>query len=99
MLAAAGGVVLAEDNRAALRASGAFVVWLRADPALLVRRVVGQEHRPLLDDDPAGTFAAMRAARDPLYGEVADGAVDVDGLTPAEVADRVLALESARAGQ
>ncbi len=90
VLAAAGGVVLAETNRRALRQPGVRVVWLRADPAVLVDRVVGQDHRPLLDDDPAGTFASMRADREPLYAEVADVAIDVGELTPTDVVDRVL---------
>jgi shikimate kinase len=91
VLAAAGGVVLAEANRRTLRDADAVVVWLRADPALLVQRVQGQEHRPLLDDDPEGTLAAMQRDREPLYREVADVVIDVDDLTPAEVAERVLA--------
>ena len=57
---------------------------------MLVERVVGQDHRPLLDGDPARTFAAMRADREHLYAEVADVAIDVDELTPGEIVDRVL---------
>src|SRR5438105_14944779 len=38
VIAAAGGAVLSETNRAALRDSGAKVVWLRADPVLLAAR-------------------------------------------------------------
>jgi shikimate kinase len=66
------------------------VVWLRADPDLLLGRVFNQGHRPLLDDDPAGTLAAMQATREPLYREVADLVVDVAGRTPSEVAELVL---------
>lgn len=91
ILAAAGGVVLAEGNRRALHDADALVVWLRAEPAVLAQRVVGQEHRPLLDEDPAGTLAAMHRQREPLYREVADMVIDVDQLTPPEVVDRVLA--------
>lgn len=97
VLAAAGGVVLAESNRRALRDAEAFVVWLRADPAVLVGRVAGQEHRPLLDDDPAGTLARMRTEREPLYREVADLEIDVDALSAAEVVDQVLTAVAARA--
>jgi shikimate kinase len=96
VLAAAGGVVLSEANRRTLRDADALVAWLRADPALLVRRVQGQEHRPLLDEDPAGTLATMDRDREPLYREVADVVIDVDDLTPVEVADRVLAAAGAR---
>jgi shikimate kinase len=90
VIAAAGGVVLSEVNRAALVGSGAVVVWLRADPDLLLGRVFNQGHRPLLDDDPAGTLAAMQATREPLYREVADLVIDVAGRTPSEVAAQVL---------
>ena len=97
VLAAAGGVVLAEANRRTLREGDALVVWLRADPALLVRRVEGQEHRPLLDEDPVGTLAQMQRDRESLYREVADVVIDVDDLTPLEVADRVLAAAAQEA--
>lgn len=92
VVAAAGGVVLAERNRRRLRDDDAFVVWLRAEVATLLDRltVAGDTHRPLLDDDPSGTLADMASTRAPLYAEVADAVVDVDGRTPAAVADAVL---------
>ena len=43
--------------------------------ALLCARKGG--HRPLLDDDRAGTLARLAEERAPLYGEVADIVVDV----------------------
>jgi shikimate kinase len=95
VLAAAGGVVLSEANRRTLRDADALVVWLRADPALLVQRVQGQEHRPLLDDDPQGTLTRMERDREPLYREVADVVIDVGELTPGQVADRVLGAAGA----
>ena len=53
MVSAAGGVVLSAANRELLARSG-MVVWLRADPAVLARRVGDGAGRPLLGDDPAG---------------------------------------------
>ena len=90
VIAAAGGVVLRAENRAALKQSNAKVVWLCASPALLVERVTSGGHRPLLDDDPAGTLQRMHAARESLYREVADAIVLVDNRTPADVAEAVL---------
>jgi shikimate kinase len=90
VIAAAGGVVLRAENRAALRASGARVVWLRADPATLVERVKGGTHRPLLDDDPKGTLERMYAERSELYREVADAIVTVDNRSVNEVVEAVL---------
>ena len=91
VVAAAGGVVLDPENRRRLREAG-VVVWLRAAPDVLAGRVDGGSHRPLLADDPAGVLTRLADERAPLYKDVADAVVDVDGLTPAEVADRVLEL-------
>ena len=90
VIAAAGGVVLAAGNRAALKSARAKVVWLCASPAVLVDRVASGGHRPLLDDDPAGALERMAAERDELYREVADACVSTDGRSPAEVLEAVL---------
>lgn len=95
VIAAAGGVVLAETNRIALRRPGTRVVWLRAEPAVLAERVEaagGPGHRPLLADDPAGALTRLASERAPLYAEVSDATIDVDHLTPDEVVERVMAL-------
>jgi shikimate kinase len=96
VIAAGGGAVLRDDNRARLRS--AVVVWLRATPATLSVRTAGAGHRPLLDADPAGTLARLAEERRPLYEEVADAVVDVDGLAPDAVADAVLRCAGAAAG-
>ncbi|MFN8023337.1 MAG: shikimate kinase [Acidimicrobiales bacterium] len=90
VIAAAGGVVLREENRQALERSGARVVWLAADPAVLVERVRAGVHRPALDHDPAGTLRRMHETREPLYREVADLIVSVDGRTVGEVVEAIL---------
>lgn len=90
IIAAAGGVVLSDENRRLLRESGARVVWLCADPSTLVERVKGAGHRPLLDADPEGTLRRMFATREHLYREVADAIVLVDGRTPNDVAEAIL---------
>jgi shikimate kinase len=89
VVAAAGGVVLSASNRDLLMRSG-VVVWLRAAPEVLARRVGTGAGRPLLDDDPAGTLTALYEVRRPLYESVAAVTVDVDGLTPDQLVDRVL---------
>ena len=91
VIAAAGGVVLAAANRDLLDTE-AIVVWLRAEPATLAARIGPGGHRPLLGDDHAADLAELDAVRRPLYGEVADLVVDVDGLDPQQVTDRILAL-------
>lgn len=92
VVAAAGGVVLAEENRMLLAADHVDVVWLRARPDTLVERVAeaADGHRPLLDDDPGGMLVRMEAQRRSLYESVADRVVDVDDRTAAEVADVIV---------
>ena len=90
VIAAAGGVVLDRSHRKRLLAADADVVWLTGEPSLLGPRTATRGHRPWLDDDPVGTLQRMYDERRDLYLEVADRAVAVDGLTPEQVADRVL---------
>ena len=91
VIAAAAGVVLDGENRRRLKAADADVVWLTADPTVLAPRTATRAHRPWLDDDPVGTLRDMQDERESLYRDVADQIVSVDGLTPDEVADRIVA--------
>ncbi|TPW16108.1 MAG: aroK [Acidimicrobiaceae bacterium] len=90
VIAAAGGVVLSEQNRAALADSKAKVVWLRAEPSTLVERVRCGMHRPSIEHDPEAGLRAMHEVRDPLYREVADMIITVDGRSVHEVAEAIL---------
>jgi shikimate kinase len=91
VIAAAGGVVLAAANRAALRRAG-MVVWLDGDPEVLAGRAVTGAHRPLLDGDPVAALRTMSTDRRVLYEEVADHVVDVTRLSPERVVERVMEL-------
>lgn len=90
VIAVAGGAVIDPESRRRLRVGGA-VVWLRASPATLSRRLGGGEGRPLLEQG-GGTSAAISligARRRPVYGSLSDAVVDVDGIPRVEVAGRV----------
>jgi shikimate kinase len=90
VIAVAGGAVLRAGNRALIVTSGT-VIWLRASPQVLASRVGSGEGRPLLGDDPLAALTELSAVRDPLYKEVAAFTIDVDALTPPEVAAQILA--------
>jgi len=94
VIAAGGGAVLAPANRSLARQRG-LVVWLRAEPATLIERVVTRTDRanvrPLLDEDPATTIERLVAERRTCYEDAADLVIDVDGLTPDAVADSIMA--------
>jgi shikimate kinase len=94
VIAAAGGVVLSDRNRALLRDGRAFVVWLMAGVDVLLDRVRSGMHRPLLDADPEGTLRAMFRDREALYQEVADAIVSVDNRSFNEVVQAVLRCTS-----
>jgi shikimate kinase len=87
--AVAAGTILDPDDRARLDEDG-FVVWLRAPAPVLAARAVGADHRPWLEDDPAGWFERALAERDPLYRSVADLEVDTSAAGPVAAAEAIL---------
>lgn len=88
VVSVAGGAVLDPENRALLREAGT-VVWLRAEVDTLARRVGKGAGRPLLGTDPGADLAQLYEERRPLYEELADVVVDVDGLRPAEAVEKI----------
>jgi len=81
VLATGGGAVLAPENRRHLKTRG-VVVYLRATPEELYRRVARDRNRPLLQTaDPQARIRELVALREPLYEEVADIVFDT-GSTP-----------------
>jgi shikimate kinase len=91
VIAAAGGTVLAAQNREAMQAF-ARVVWLRATPATLVHRVGhrgSRGHRPLIDDNPLQRITQLVRDRQDLYIETSDVIIDVDQLNKPNVLDAI----------
>ena len=90
VLATGGGAWMAPETRALVRASGAVSAWLRCPLPVLVRRVTGRDHRPLLrNGDPAEILGRLAAARDPIYAE-ADVIVDCTDEPPDITTTKVL---------
>jgi shikimate kinase len=96
VLATGGGAVLRATNRRLLAQFG-FVLWLRADPAELIRRleidVEAVASRPPLT--AAGTLAEVAAVlheRQPLYAETADAIIATLNRTPDEIAQQILEI-------
>ena len=77
VLATGGGAVLREANRMALGRPDNRVVYLRASPEDLARRLRHDTHRPLLQGgDPLRKLRELYRVRDPLYREVANFVID-----------------------
>jgi shikimate kinase len=91
VIAAAGGTILDPNNRRRMKEHGT-VVFLEAKPSDLVGRVGGDDHRPLLRDDPAGVLEEMDRVRRHLYEETADVVVDVSAHGPDEVVREIIEL-------
>jgi len=97
IIGVAGGAVLDPADRERI-GEGGFVVWLRAPADVLAARAAGAVHRPWLDGDTEGWFRRTVAERDPLYSQVSDLEIDTGGITPAEVAEVIVAALAAGGG-
>lgn len=90
VLALGGGAVLDETTRRRLVSQR--VVLLHVSLPDAARRVGLNRDRPLLLGNVRGQLAALLAAREPYYEEVATHIVETDGRTPEQVADEVLGI-------
>lgn len=94
ILATGGGAILRESNRRLLRSLG-LVVWLRAEPEELARRLEA-DAKARHDRPPLTSAGALQEIRDvlefraPLYRATTHVEVETQGKTPAEIVDEVL---------
>lgn len=94
VIGVAAGAILDPAARAEMR-TGGFVVWLRARPETLARRVF---EGPRRDDaglrrraaDMPAWLAEQATARAPLYADAASLIVDVDDRPPAAIVQSIL---------
>jgi shikimate kinase len=67
VLATGGGALMVEETRANVRRSG-ISIWLKAEPNLIVRRVLKRNNRPLFEGRNAEEVTRrLMEARDPIY--------------------------------
>ncbi len=90
VMATGGGAVLAEENRACLRASG-WVVYLSVPPVLLHQRTRHDRNRPLLQvDNPLAKLESLHAVRDPLYRAAAHFVVEGGVMVASGITHHIL---------
>ena len=90
VIATGGGAVLREANRLALR-QGSTVVYLRASPEELFRRLRYDTTRPLLQvADPLKKLRDLFRDRDPLYRETAHFVIDTGRPSVATLVNMIL---------
>ncbi len=90
VLASGGGVVLRESNRHLLK-DNPPVIWLKAPPKFLAKRIAGDANRPLIaDQDALEKLTALACERYPLYEECADLVIDRDSEGKDEITDDIV---------
>ena len=90
VLATGGGSVLRPENRAVLHANGT-VMYLRASPDQLYRRLKNDTKRPLLQvADPLQALKDLYAVRDPLYRETAHFVMETGRPSLAMLVNKIL---------
>ena len=86
-----GGLVLKEENLSLLKENG-VIVYLRATVETLAERLQGDKKRPLLQGESlTEKLTEMLKTRAPIYEAVADLTVSVEGKSPEEIAQEIVA--------
>jgi len=88
-----GGIIERPENIPALRANG-VIFWLQASVDVIVSRIAGGTGRPALTEGKTFTeeVAEVLDRRTALYSEAAQHTINTDKMTPAQVADSILAI-------
>ena len=94
VISVGGGAVVSEHNRKRLKGLGT-VVWLRAAPEELHRRIAADRKSaasrpPLSTTDALTEVRMLLAQRSGWYEELADVEIDTTGNSPEEVAQMIL---------
>ncbi|HQT46249.1 MAG: 3-dehydroquinate synthase [Acidocella sp. 20-63-7] len=99
VLATGGGAFMDPETRANIR-ERAISVWLRCSLPILLQRVQGRTHRPLLNvGDPAEILQRLLNERGPLYAQAditVEGSEDPPNVTTSNVLDALAAYTSPR---
>ncbi len=89
VVACGGGIVIDQENINIMKESGK-IVCLCAKPEIILKRISGTSHRPLLNvADPKAQIELLLKLRAPFYA-CADVAVDTSKLSIEKVVDKIL---------
>ncbi|MGG3737879.1 shikimate kinase [Aeribacillus pallidus] len=88
VIATGGGIVLKEENRKLLKETGK-VVFLSCDPKEMVRRLNGDQSRPLIQRLDEEGIVSLYKQRERLYKEVAHIHIDTTGLSISAAVEEV----------
>lgn len=95
VIACGGGVVTNEENIKLMKLTG-VLVCLTASPEVILKRISGMTHRPLLNvADPRAKIEELLGLRAPFYAQ-SDHRIDTSALTIEETAQKIIALTSVK---
>ena len=83
-----GGCVMRDENVRIFKDSGK-IIYLKAEKETLLKRLEGDNSRPLLAGNKAERLTALFNKRASVYENVADIVINTDGLTPKEVVEKI----------
>jgi shikimate kinase len=87
--ATGGGIIMREENRKVMRNQGR-IIYLKSTWLTIQKRLQSSTERPLVDREKGwDDVKALWLQRQPFY-EDADLVVETDGLTPTQVAQRIV---------
>ena len=86
VLSLGGGACTSIDAQSALRASGAFIIYLKISLAQVSARVGFNQGRPLLMGNPRAQWQSLMNERAPIYEGLAHYVCEVDGKTIDQIA-------------
>jgi 3-dehydroquinate synthase len=90
VIATGGGVIKDKKNVENLRRRG-IIIWLKADPGIILKRVMLEEgKRPLLDvEEPLNEIKRLLSEREGYYLQ-SDLSIDTNYITPGEAAQEIM---------
>jgi shikimate kinase len=91
VICAAASVVDVPECRRALETETAYGIWLQGRAETLAERFAGGAHRPVFGADTEAVFRHQLGDRSRWFAEVARHRVSVDGRSPGEIVDDILA--------
>ncbi len=85
-----GGVPMREENVAEMRSQG-LIVWLKAEPATILKRVSQSHDRPLLEGHMNEEYIRkMMEARESAYRKASDLVISTDGKGAMEIGREIM---------
>jgi len=90
VIATGGGIVMSKENRILLK-NNPPIIWLKASPEFLARRIDGDSNRPLLAiGDTLNKLKELAEIRNPFYQECADLCLPRDNMKKKEALEAII---------